>query len=71
MYNCLVSSYGGVKTEFYFDAQTGDLAQIELFEPNAPSVPWTVTFSEFKDNFPTVIKVTNAGSTYGLFKVEK
>ncbi len=69
MYNCLVSSYGGVKTEFYFDAQTGALAQIELFEPNAPSVPWTVTFSEFKDNFPTVIKVTYSGATYGLFKI--
>ena len=69
MFNCLVSSYGGVKTEYYFDVQTGALTQIELFEPNAIFTPWTVQFSDFKDDLPTVIRVANSGATYGLFKL--
>ncbi len=69
MYNCLTTSYGGVTTEYYFDSQSGNLTQIELFEPASIFTPWRVIFSDFKENQPKLIEVTNSGATYGKFRL--
>lgn len=67
MYNCLTSSFGGVKTEFYFDSETGNLTRIELFELSAVFTPWSIQFSQFKNAQPGKAEVFNSGACYGQF----